>query len=63
MAILSVDVTSVVELGKDADRRLSVTSVSCNAQVGDMDIQLHGGARYGRKEAERDKRGHTDANI
>lgn len=63
MAIFSVDVTSVVELGKDADGHLSVTSVSCDAKVGDVDIQVHGGARYSRKKAERHKRGDTDASI
>lgn len=63
MALFSVDVTSVVELGKDADGRLSVTSVSCDAKVGDLDLQLHGGARYSWKEAEKLKRGDSDANM
>uniref|UniRef100_A0A3Q3WXW6 Bactericidal permeability-increasing protein n=1 Tax=Mola mola TaxID=94237 RepID=A0A3Q3WXW6_MOLML len=45
MAILGVDVTSVLELGKDADGRLSVTSVSCDARIEDVDIQLNGGFR------------------
>ncbi|XP_035512228.1 lipopolysaccharide-binding protein [Morone saxatilis] len=46
MAIFNVDVTSVVELGKDPDGHLSVTSVSCDAQVGDVDIEFHGGASW-----------------
>ncbi|XP_044066356.1 lipopolysaccharide-binding protein [Siniperca chuatsi] len=46
MAIFSVDVTSVVTLGKDPDGHLSVTSVSCDAHIGDVDIQFHGGASW-----------------
>uniref|UniRef100_UPI0037E7917B bactericidal permeability-increasing protein n=1 Tax=Semicossyphus pulcher TaxID=241346 RepID=UPI0037E7917B len=46
MAIFSVDVTSVVNLGKDSNGHLSVTSVSCDARVGDVDIQFHGGASW-----------------
>ncbi|XP_040007580.1 bactericidal permeability-increasing protein [Xiphias gladius] len=46
MAVFSVNVISVVELGKDANGHLSVTSVSCDARVGDVDIQFHGGASW-----------------
>lgn len=46
MAVFRVDVTSVVKLGKDANGHLSVTSVSCDAQVGDVDIQFAGGASW-----------------
>ncbi|XP_042347685.1 lipopolysaccharide-binding protein isoform X1 [Plectropomus leopardus] len=46
MAIFSMDVTSVVELGRDPDGHLSITSVSCDAQVGDVDIHFHGGASW-----------------
>nr|BAM21037.1 bactericidal permeability-increasing protein [Oplegnathus fasciatus] len=46
MAIFNVDVTSVVELGMDPDGHLSVTSVRCEAVVGDVDIQFHGGASW-----------------
>ncbi|AWP09448.1 Bactericidal permeability-increasing protein isoform 3 [Scophthalmus maximus] len=46
MAILGVDVTSVVELGKDADGHLSVSSANCVAQVGDVDVRFHGGASW-----------------
>ncbi|XP_041801740.1 bactericidal permeability-increasing protein [Chelmon rostratus] len=46
LAVFSVDVTSVVELGRDADGHLSVTSVSCDAQVGDVDLQLYGGTSW-----------------
>ena len=56
MAIFGLDVTSVVELGKDPDGYLSVTSVSCDAQVGEVDIQFEGGARYSRTEVEREER-------
>uniref|UniRef100_A0A3Q3Q580 Bactericidal permeability-increasing protein n=1 Tax=Monopterus albus TaxID=43700 RepID=A0A3Q3Q580_MONAL len=44
LAASMVDVTSVVELGKDAGGRLSVSSGSCNAKIGDVDIALYGGA-------------------
>uniref|UniRef100_UPI003AAD0A8C bactericidal permeability-increasing protein n=1 Tax=Centroberyx gerrardi TaxID=166262 RepID=UPI003AAD0A8C len=44
LAIFNVDVTSAVELGKDADGRLNVTSASCTAEVGDVKIDFHGGA-------------------
>ncbi len=50
MAVFSVDVTSVVELGKDPNGQLSVSSVSCGASVGSVDMQFHGGARYSRTE-------------
>ncbi|XP_034552733.1 lipopolysaccharide-binding protein [Notolabrus celidotus] len=46
MALLSVDVTSIVNLGKDPEGRLSVTSASCDAQVGDVNIHFHGGASW-----------------
>lgn len=46
MAIFNMDLTSVVELGKDTGGHLSVTSVSCDAQVGDVNIQFHGGASW-----------------
>ncbi|XP_070695590.1 bactericidal permeability-increasing protein [Pempheris klunzingeri] len=46
MAIFKVDVTSVMGLGEDPDRHLSVTDVSCEAHVGDVDVQFHGGASW-----------------
>ncbi|XP_040905562.1 lipopolysaccharide-binding protein [Toxotes jaculatrix] len=46
MAMFSVNVISVVELGKDTNGHLSVSSVSCDAQVGDVDIEFHGGASW-----------------
>ncbi|KAM9350475.1 bactericidal permeability-increasing protein [Symphorus nematophorus] len=46
MAIFNVDVTSVVELGKDPDGHLSITSVSCDAHIGDINMQFHGGASW-----------------
>uniref|UniRef100_A0A8C2WH40 Bactericidal permeability-increasing protein n=1 Tax=Cyclopterus lumpus TaxID=8103 RepID=A0A8C2WH40_CYCLU len=46
MAIFNMDVSSVVELGKDADGHLSVASVHCEAQVGNVDMQFRGGASW-----------------
>ncbi|XP_036958963.1 bactericidal permeability-increasing protein [Acanthopagrus latus] len=46
LAIFNVDVTSVVKLGNDTNRHLSVSSVSCNAAVGGVDIQVHGGPSW-----------------
>ncbi|XP_074500892.1 bactericidal permeability-increasing protein-like [Sebastes fasciatus] len=46
MAIFSLDVTSAVEMGKDADGHLSVTSQHCDARVGDVDVQFRGGASW-----------------
>lgn len=46
MAIFTVSLTSVVQLGRDPNGHPSVSNVSCDAQVGDMDIQFHGGAGY-----------------
>lgn len=42
MALFNVDVTTVVQLGEDADGRLSVTAVQCLAKVGRVDVQLNG---------------------
>ncbi|XP_053172858.1 lipopolysaccharide-binding protein isoform X2 [Scomber japonicus] len=46
MALFNVDVTSVVELGKDPDGHMSVTSVSCDAHIGGLDINFYGGASW-----------------
>lgn len=46
MAIFNVDVTSVVELGRDPDGHLSVKTVSCEAHIEDVDLQIQGGSRY-----------------
>ncbi|MEQ2173752.1 hypothetical protein GOODEAATRI_000696, partial [Goodea atripinnis] len=46
MAIFNTDVTSVVHLGSDAEGHLSVTSISCDASVRDVDIQFSGGASW-----------------
>lgn len=46
MALFNVDVTTVVKLGKDAEGRLSVTAVGCDAKLEDFDLQLHGAARW-----------------
>lgn len=50
MALFNVAVTTVVKLGKDAEGRLSVTAVGCDAKLEDFDLQLHGAARYRRGE-------------
>lgn len=44
MAVLGVDVSSVVELGKDPNGHLSITSINCEAQIADVHLQFHGGA-------------------
>ncbi|KAM3838491.1 bactericidal permeability-increasing protein-like [Diretmus argenteus] len=46
VAVFDVDATSIVELGEDADGHLSITSVSCNAGVGDVLIDFLGGASW-----------------
>lgn len=61
MAIFNVDVTSVVELGRDPDGHLSVTSVSCEAHIEDVDLQIQGGSRYFIQEEKKDKWCDTDA--
>ncbi|XP_068453789.1 bactericidal permeability-increasing protein [Clinocottus analis] len=46
MAVFNMDVTSVLELGKDAGGHLSVASSHCEAQIGNVDMQFHGGASW-----------------
>ncbi|KAM7412254.1 hypothetical protein PAMA_021954 [Pampus argenteus] len=46
IALFNVDVASVVMLGKDPDGHISVTSVSCNAHIGGVDVRFHGGASW-----------------
>uniref|UniRef100_A0A672G362 Bactericidal permeability-increasing protein n=1 Tax=Salarias fasciatus TaxID=181472 RepID=A0A672G362_SALFA len=46
MAVFNVDVLSVVELGRDADGRLSLSSLLCEAHVQDVQIQIRGGASW-----------------
>ncbi|MED6289477.1 hypothetical protein CHARACLAT_003193, partial [Characodon lateralis] len=46
MAIFNTDVTSVVHLGSDAEGHLSITNISCDASVRDVDIQFSGGASW-----------------
>ncbi|XP_068197604.1 bactericidal permeability-increasing protein [Antennarius striatus] len=43
IAVFGVGVTSVLKLGKDADGHLSITCVICDANVGDVDLQVNGG--------------------
>ncbi|XP_017273135.1 bactericidal permeability-increasing protein [Kryptolebias marmoratus] len=44
MAIYSINLTSAVQLGRDPNGQLSVSSVGCGALVGDVDVWFHGGA-------------------
>ncbi|XP_041859111.1 bactericidal permeability-increasing protein [Melanotaenia boesemani] len=44
MAIFNLALTSAVELGRDAKGHLSVTSISCDAQIGDLGVKFYGGA-------------------
>ncbi|XP_029362058.1 lipopolysaccharide-binding protein [Echeneis naucrates] len=46
MAVFDVSVLSVVELGKDDDGHLSISSVSCEAKVGDVNIVFQGGGSW-----------------
>ncbi|XP_030280279.1 bactericidal permeability-increasing protein [Sparus aurata] len=46
MAVFNVAVTSVVKLGNDTNRHLSVSSVHCDAGVGGVNIQFHGGSSW-----------------
>ncbi|XP_047463023.1 bactericidal permeability-increasing protein isoform X2 [Mugil cephalus] len=46
MAVFNVDVTHEVELGKDPDGRLSVSTVDCAASVGDVNMDFSGGASW-----------------
>ncbi|KAM4610983.1 bactericidal permeability-increasing protein-like isoform 1-T1 [Polymixia lowei] len=46
LAVFNVDVTSIVNLGKDGNGHLSVSSVFCDAEVGDARIEFHGGASW-----------------
>uniref|UniRef100_A0A3Q2YJ56 Bactericidal permeability-increasing protein n=1 Tax=Hippocampus comes TaxID=109280 RepID=A0A3Q2YJ56_HIPCM len=41
MALFGVDVVSIVQLGRDAGGRLSLTSVNCNAQLGDLNTHFY----------------------
>ncbi|XP_067383396.1 bactericidal permeability-increasing protein-like isoform X2 [Channa argus] len=46
MAVFNLNVVSVMELGKDPNDHLSVSSVRCDAEVGDVDIQFYGGVSW-----------------
>lgn len=49
IAIFDVAVTFVVRLGREVNGHPFVASVSCEADVGGLDMQFYGGARYDRK--------------
>lgn len=38
----------MVRLGREADGHPFVTSVGCQAHVGDLDLHFYGGSRYDR---------------
>ncbi|XP_077577641.1 bactericidal permeability-increasing protein [Stigmatopora nigra] len=42
MALFGVDLISTVKLGMDTDGHMSLTSVNCIAQTGDVDLRFHG---------------------
>lgn len=46
MAVFKVDVTSVLEFGKHPSGHLSVTSVSCGANIQSVDVRFYGGASW-----------------
>uniref|UniRef100_A0A667XDB3 Bactericidal permeability-increasing protein n=1 Tax=Myripristis murdjan TaxID=586833 RepID=A0A667XDB3_9TELE len=43
LAVFDVDVTSTAKLGEDADGHLSISSVNCSADVGDIKMRFRGG--------------------
>ncbi|XP_048048696.1 bactericidal permeability-increasing protein [Megalobrama amblycephala] len=45
LAVYNVQIYTLLQLGDDAGR-LSITTVSCSADIGDVDIQFHGGASF-----------------
>ncbi|KAM9751965.1 bactericidal permeability-increasing protein [Menidia menidia] len=46
MVIFNLGVTSEVALGMDANGHPSVTSISCNARIGDANVRFRGGASW-----------------
>ena len=45
LAAFNVGVTSVVRLG-DNEGHVSISSEACTAEIGDVNINFHGGARW-----------------
>ena len=45
LAAFNVGVTSVVRLG-DIEGHVSISSEACTAEIGDVNINFHGGARW-----------------
>lgn len=58
MTIFDVDVTYVVKLGRGVGGHPFVTTVSCEAHVGSVDMHFYGGARYDRNIGMREMTGH-----
>ncbi|KAM9855588.1 bactericidal permeability-increasing protein [Aulostomus maculatus] len=46
MAVFNLDWILAVKLRQDADGHLSVTSVSCDALIGNVDVEFYGGASW-----------------
>ncbi|XP_057714387.1 bactericidal permeability-increasing protein [Corythoichthys intestinalis] len=42
MALFGVDLVSIVQLGRDTDGHLSLTSVNCTAETGNVDLHFYG---------------------
>lgn len=48
VALINVDVTSVLQLSRDDAGRLQLSSAKCGAQIQRLDIRLSGVPRYSR---------------
>lgn len=46
LALFDVTVSTLVQMGSDYQARLSVECLSCRAQIVNMDMNFHGGARW-----------------
>ncbi|KAM9785825.1 bactericidal permeability-increasing protein [Neosynchiropus ocellatus] len=46
VALFNVDVTSLMDLGKDDDGHLSVSSNNCMASIEALDVRVHGGSSW-----------------
>lgn len=63
MALFNVDVTTVLQLGEDADGRLSVTAVQCLAKVGSVDVKLNGQFRCRQLVDDGEAQGERDGGV
>ncbi|XP_076122178.1 bactericidal permeability-increasing protein [Alosa pseudoharengus] len=46
LALFNVDISSLLQLGSDNQARLSVECLTCDAQIGSVDVNFHGGASF-----------------